>query len=117
VLLKRAVFTNSLTGLCLTKLDVLDGLLEIKICVGYRLDGQLLSTPPLLIDRYGECEPVYETMPGWSVPTSGATSYDALPSEAKNYLRRIEALAGVPIDIISTGPSRDAIIVRRHPFG
>jgi adenylosuccinate synthase len=116
VLLKRAVFTNSLAGLCLTKLDVLDGLAEIKICVGYRLDGELLSTPPLLIDRYGECEPVYESMPGWSAPTSEATSYDALPAEAKAYLRRIEELAGVPIDIISTGPSRDAIIVRRHPF-
>ncbi|HLF12043.1 MAG TPA: adenylosuccinate synthase, partial [Gammaproteobacteria bacterium] len=87
VLLKRAVFTNSLAGLCLTKLDVLDGLAEIKICVGYRLDGELLSTPPLLIDRYGECEPVYETMPGWSTLTSGATSYAALPPEAKNYLR------------------------------
>ena len=117
VLLKRAAFTNSLDGLCVTKLDVLDGLPEIKICVGYRLAGQLLSTPPLLIDRYAECEPVYETMPGWSAPTSGATSYDALPRAAKDYLRRIEELAGVPIDIISTGPSRDAIIVVRHPFG
>jgi adenylosuccinate synthase len=116
VLLRRAVFTNSLAGLCLTKLDVLDGLAEIKICVGYRLDGEVLSTPPLLIDRYGECEPVYETMPGWSTPTSGATSYEALPAAAKDYLRRIEVLAGIPIDIISTGPSRDAIVVRRHPF-
>ena len=116
VLLRRAVFTNSLAGLCLTKLDVLDGLAEIKICVGYRLDGEVLSTPPLLIDRYGECEPVYETMPGWSTPTSGATSYEALPAAAKDYLRRIEVLTGIPIDIISTGPSRDAIVVRRHPF-
>jgi adenylosuccinate synthase len=80
------------------------------------LDGEVLSTPPLLIDRYGECEPVYETMPGWSTPTSGATSYEALPAAAKDYLRRIEVLAGIPIDIISTGPSRDAIVVRRHPF-
>jgi adenylosuccinate synthase len=117
VLLKRVAFTNSLGGLCVTKLDVLDGLPEIKICVGYRLAGQLLGTPPLLIDRYAECEPVYETMPGWSTPTSGATTYDALPRAARDYLHRIEELAGVPIDIVSTGPSRDAIIIVRHPFG
>jgi adenylosuccinate synthase len=116
VLLKRAVLTNSLTGLCVTKLDVLDGLPEIKICVGYRLDGELLGTPPLLIDRYGECEPVYESLPGWVESTSRATSYDDLPPPAKRYLERIEELAGVPVDIISTGPSRDAVIIRRHPF-
>jgi adenylosuccinate synthase len=116
VLLKRAAFTNSLDGLCVTKLDVLDGLPEIKICVGYRLAGQLLRTPPLLIDRYAECEPVYETMPGWSTPTSGATTYDALPHAAKGYLHRIEELAGVPIDIVSTGPSREAVILVSHPF-
>ena len=116
VLLRRAVFTNGIAGLCLTKLDVLDGLPEIKICVGYRLDGQVLSTPPLLIDRFGECEPVYESVPGWSAPTAGATSYAGLPKEAKGYLERLEQLAEVPIDIVSTGPSRDAVIMRRHPF-
>jgi len=116
VLVRRAVFTNSLAGLCLTKLDVLDGLPEIKLCVGYRLDGKVQDTPPLLIDRFGECEPVYESMPGWTEPTAGATSYAALPKQAKAYLRRIEELAGVPIDIVSTGPSRDAIVMRRHPF-
>ncbi len=116
VLLKRAVLTNSLTGLCVTKLDVLDGLPEIKICVGYKLDGQLLGTPPLLIDRYGECEPVYESLPGWPESTSGATSYEELPAAAKDYLRRIEVLAGVPVDIVSTGPSRAAVIIRRNPF-
>jgi adenylosuccinate synthase len=116
VLLRRAVFTNSLSGLCLTKLDVLDGLPEIKLCIGYRLDGRTIDTPPLLIDRYGECEPVYESHPGWSQPTQGATSYDALPREAKAYLARIEELAGVPVDVISTGPARDAVIIRRHPF-
>jgi adenylosuccinate synthase len=116
VLLRRAALTNSLSGLCLTKLDVLDGLPEIKICVGYRLDGQPLDTPPLLIDRYGECEPVYESLPGWAESTSKATSYDALPATAKAYIRRIEELAGVPVDIVSTGPSRDAVIIRRHPF-
>ncbi len=116
VLVRRAVFTNSLAGLCLTKLDVLDGLPEIKLCVGYRLDGKVQDTPPLLVDRFGECEPVYESMPGWTEPTAGATSYAALPKQAKAYLRRIEELAGVPIDIVSTGPSRDAIVMRRHPF-
>jgi adenylosuccinate synthase len=116
VLLRRAVLTNSLTGLCVTKLDVLDGLPEIKICVGYRLDGQDLKTPPLLIDRYAECEPVYESLPGWQSSTSSATSYAALPAEAKGYLKRIEELAGIPVDIVSTGPSRAAVIIRRHPF-
>ena len=116
VLLRRAALTNSLTGLCVTKLDVLDGLPEIKICVGYRLDGRPLDTPPLLIDRYGECEPIYESLPGWPESTSGATSYEALPPAAKAYLRRIEELSGVPVDIVSTGPSRDAVIIRRHPF-
>ena len=116
VLLRRAVFSNSVAGLCLTKLDVLDGLPEIKICTGYRLDGKIQNTPPLLIDRFGECEPVYETVPGWSEPTAGATSYAALPKKAKAYLQRLEELAEVPIDIVSTGPSRDAVIMRRHPF-
>jgi adenylosuccinate synthase len=116
VLLKRAVFTNSLAGLCLTKLDVLDGLPEIKICIAYRLDGRRLETLPLLIERFGECEPVYESVPGWSAPTAGVTSYAALPKEAQDYLAKIEQLAGVPIDIVSTGPSRDAVIMRRHPF-
>ena len=116
VLLRRAALTNSLSGLCLTKLDVLDGLPEIKICVGYRLDGRSLDTPPLLIDRYGECEPVYESLPGWAESTSKATSYDALPATAKAYIRRIEELAGVPVDIISTGPGRESVIIRRHPF-
>jgi adenylosuccinate synthase len=116
VLLRRAVFSNSVAGLCLTKLDILDGLPEIKICVGYRLDGKVQDTPPLLIDRFGECEPVYESVAGWTEPTAGATAYAALPKEAKAYLRRIEELAQVPIDIVSTGPSRDAVIMRRHPF-
>jgi adenylosuccinate synthase len=116
VLLRRAVFTNSLAGLCLTKLDVLDGLAEIKICTAYRLDGKVLDTPPLLMDRFGDCEPVYETLPGWKAPTAGVTSFGALPPEAKAYLQRIEQLAGVPIDIVSTGADRDAVIMRRHPF-
>ncbi len=116
VSLKRAVFTNSLTGLCVTKLDVLDGLEEVKICVGYRLGGDLIETPPLLMERYGECEPVYETMPGWQTATSGVTSYAKLPDSARAYLARIEAIVATPVDIVSTGPGREAVIVRRHPF-
>jgi adenylosuccinate synthase len=116
VLLKRAAFTNSVAGLCVTKLDVLDGVPEIKICVGYRLDGNVIDTLPMLIERFGDCEPVYETVPGWSAPTAGLTAFEALPEEARAYLKRIEQLAGVPIHIVSTGPSRDALIVRRHPF-
>ncbi|MBN1239895.1 MAG: adenylosuccinate synthase [Gammaproteobacteria bacterium] len=116
VLLKRAAFSNSLTGLCVTKLDVLDGLDEIKICVGYRLDGEEIGTPPLLIERFGDCEPVYESMPGWKESTHGIKSFNDLPVEARNYLERIERIVGTPVDIVSTGPDRDAIIVRRHPF-
>jgi adenylosuccinate synthase len=117
VLVRRAVFTNSLRGLCLTKLDVLDGLPEIKICTAYRLDGRVQGTPPLSSDRYVDCEPVYETMPGWSDATHDVTSFASLPEAAKRYLRRLEELCEVPIDIVSTGPSREAVIVRRHPFG
>ena len=116
VALRRAVFTNSLTGLCVTKLDVLDGLEEVNICTGYRLDGALLETPPLLMERYGECEPVYEHMPGWRQPTSGITAFADLPDAARGYLRRIEEIVDTPVDIVSTGPGREAVIVRRHPF-
>jgi adenylosuccinate synthase len=116
VSLRRAVFTNSLTGLGVTKLDVLDGLEEIKICTGYRLDGVLLETTPLDIERYGDCEPIYESMPGWQIPTSGITTYSELPAAAKRYLARIEELLETPVDIVSTGPGREAVIIRRHPF-
>jgi adenylosuccinate synthase len=116
VSLRRAVFTNSLTGLGVTKLDVLDGLEEIKICTGYCLDGVLLETTPLDIERYGDCEPVYESMPGWQIPTSGITTYSELPAAAKRYLARIEELLETPVDIVSTGPGREAVIIRRHPF-
>ena len=116
VSLRRAGFTNSLTGLGVTKLDVLDGLEEIKICTGYRLDGVLLETTPLDIERYGDCEPVYESMSGWQTPTSGITSYSELPVAAKRYLTRIEELLETPVDIVSTGPGREAVIIRRHPF-
>lgn len=116
VLLRRAVFTNGLTGLCLTKLDVLDGLSQIQVCTGYRLDGVTLEHPPLEPERFLDCEPIYETLPGWTTPTAGITDFDQLPDQAKSYLGRLEALLGIPVDIVSTGPGREAIIVRRHPF-
>lgn len=116
VLLKRAVFSNGLSGLCVTKLDVLDGLEEVKVCTAYRLDGQTLERPPLEPERFQDCEPVYESLPGWSTPTAGITEFDALPDKAKAYLARLEELLGIPVDIISTGPGREAIIMRRHPF-
>lgn len=116
VLLRRAVFTNGLSGLCVTKLDVLDGLQEIKICTGYRLDGETLERPPLEPERYQDCQPIYESLPGWSATTAGITNFDDLPREARDYLARLEALLGIPVDIVSTGPGREAIIMRRHPF-
>ena len=115
-LLKRAVFTNGLSGLCVTKLDVLDGLEEIKLCTGYRLDDLELEQPPLEPERFADCEPIYESLPGWSTPTAGITDFDELPDAARSYLARLEALLGIPVDIVSTGPGREAIIMRRHPF-
>jgi adenylosuccinate synthase len=116
VALRRAVLHNSLSSLGVTKLDVLDGLDTIRIATGYRIDGQVREQPPLLPHRYSECEPVYESHPGWSEPTAGITDFAKLPENARKYLARIEQLAGVPIDIVSTGPDRAETIVLRHPF-
>jgi adenylosuccinate synthase len=116
VALRRSIIHSSVSGLCLTKLDVLDGLDTLQICVGYKSDGQISENPPLFADAFAEVEPVYEEMPGWKESTIGVTTYDGLPLAARNYLERLQALAGVPIDIISTGPDRDQTIVLRHPF-
>ena len=116
VALRRAVLHNSLSSLGVTKLDVLDGLDTLRIATGYRIDGEVRENPPLLPHRYSECEPVYETLPGWPEPTSGITDFAKLPENARRYLARIEQLAGVPIDIVSTGPDRAETIVLRHPF-
>jgi adenylosuccinate synthase len=116
VSLRRAVLHNSLSSLGVTKLDVLDGLDTLRIATGYRIDGEVREQPPLLPFRYAECEPVYETLPGWSEPTFGITDFSRLPENARRYLARIEQLAGVPIDIVSTGPDRAETIVLRHPF-
>lgn len=117
VALRRAAQINSLTGLCITKLDVLDGLETLKLCTSYKFNGDILEMPPLGADAIEQCEPVYEEMPGWTESTVGVRNYDALPEKAKNYLKRMEEIVGVPVDIISTGPERDETIVLNHPFG
>ena len=117
VAMKRAVQINSITGFCLTKLDVLDGLETLQICVGYKdKDGNVKDVPPMAADGYDLVTPVYEEMPGWSDNTFGVTNYDLLPQAAKDYIARLEVITGVPVDIISTGPDRNETIVMRHPY-
>ena len=116
VALRRSIVNSSVSGLCVTKLDVLDGLETVRICVGYEIDGKAIAGLPVLVDRFADCRPVYEDMPGWSESSVGATADDELPDNAQKYLARIEELVNVPIDIISTGPDREQTIVRRHPF-
>jgi adenylosuccinate synthase len=116
VALKRSFKINSVTGLCITKLDVLDGLETLKIAVAYRYHGREVDTLPLSADNLAACEPVYMEMPGWQESTFGVKSYDDLPAAAIDYLKKIEELCGVPIDIISTGPDRQETIILRHPF-
>ena len=114
--LRRAVRINSVSGLCITKLDVLDELAELRLCTGYRVGGERRDTPPGSAEELGRCEPVYEDLPGWRSPTVGARSREDLPSRARAFIKRIESLADVPIDIISTGAGRDETILERHPF-
>lgn len=116
VILRRSIELNSFTGLCITKLDVLDGLKTIKICVGYRLHGKECLYPPLETDLFAECEPVYEELPGWSESTAHCRTFDALPLNAQKYLLHLEELAGIPIDIISTGSDRKDTILLHNPF-
>ncbi|MCW8907776.1 MAG: adenylosuccinate synthase [Sedimenticola sp.] len=116
VSLKRSLDINSVTGMCITKLDVLDGLETLKICVAYKLDGEEVSVPPVGADGFEKCEPVFIELPGWSESTVGVESVDGLPQNARNYLEKVEELTGVPIDVISTGPDRRETVVLRHPF-
>ncbi len=116
VALRRAVQINSVSGLCITKLDVLDGLDTIRICVGYRWNGAVHDMPPVGADAFAECEPVYEDLPGWKASTVGIRRYEDLPPAARAYLERIEEAAGVPVDLVSTGPERAENVVLRHPF-
>jgi adenylosuccinate synthase len=116
VCLRRSAQINSLTGICLTKMDVLDGLKTLRIAVGYDHDGVKVNAPPIGADAYEECVPEYIEMPGWSENTAGIQKYDDLPDNAKAYIRKIEEVIGVPIDIISTGPDRKETIVLLDPF-
>ena len=115
-LLKRSAQVNGLSGLCITKLDVLDGLPELKLCTGYELDGQHIDILPLGADDIARCQPIYETLEGWSESTVGVTQYERLPVNARLYLQRIEQAVGVPIHIVSTSPDRDHTIKVLHPF-
>jgi len=116
VALRRSIVNSSVSGLCVTKLDVLDELESIQICVGYKIDGAPIGGVPVIVDRFAECEPVYEELPGWQESTVGVTDLEKLPANARDYLVRIEELAGVPVDIVSTGPDREQTIIKQHPF-
>ncbi|MGL9723160.1 adenylosuccinate synthase [Sodalis sp. (in: enterobacteria)] len=117
VAVRRAVQINSLSGFCLTKLDVLDGLQEVKICTAYRLpDGRVVESTPLAAENWEGIEPIYETLPGWSESTFGVKQFDKLPDAARRYIKRIEEVTGVPVDIVSTGPDRSETMILRDPF-
>ena len=117
VAMRRAIQMHSITGLCLTKLDVLDGIEELLICIGYKKeDGSVSNIAPMSADDFEKVVPVYETMPGWTDVTVGCQNRDELPQAALNYIARIEELLEVPVDIISTGPDRVETIVLVNPF-
>jgi adenylosuccinate synthase len=114
--LRRSIQINGVSGLCMTKLDVLDGLEEVKLCVGYKVDGKSADLLPRGAAEVARCEPVYETFGGWKESTIGITQWSQLPANAQAYLTRVQEVAGVPIDMVSTGPDRDETILLRHPF-
>ncbi len=116
VAMRKSAKLNSLSGICLTKLDVLDGLEKIGICTAYRLNGEVTETAPLGADQYEQCQPIIEEMPGWTGKTAGVIDFSELPDNAKAYIKRIEELVGVKVTIISTGPERDETIILEHPF-
>jgi len=115
--LVRTVQLNGIGGLCLTKLDVLDGVEEIKLCTSYLVNGEKVNILPSGADAVAQCVPQYESMPGWTESTFGVTEYGRLPVNARRYIERLEELAGVPVDMVSTGPDRVHTIVNRNPFG
>jgi len=116
VSLRRSVQINSLSGICLTKMDVLDGLETLRIATGYNCDGKQLESPPIGADAYEQCKPEYIEVPGWKESTVGVRTYDDLPENAKAYIKKIEEVVGIPVDIISTGPDRADTIVLRDPY-
>ena len=115
--LKRAVMLNGVSGLCITKLDVLDGLDVVRLATGYKVGGETRDILPVGADALSICEPVYEEFPGWKESTVGVKSFGDLPRNAQAYMKRLEAVVGAPVDLISTGPDREETIVLRHPFG
>ncbi|MDX2415990.1 MAG: adenylosuccinate synthase [Xanthomonadales bacterium] len=117
VALRRAAHTNGVSGFCVTKLDVLDGVETIKVGIAYRLNGELLDVPPQNAEAWDDLEVEYESFPGWSESTRGVTSFEELPANAKTYLAAIEALCGAPVHMISTGPERKENIIIQHPMG
>jgi adenylosuccinate synthase len=114
--LKRAIIINGISGLCITKLDVLDGLDEIKVCIGYELAGRRIDILPLDADDVADCRPIYDTFPGWTQTTAGITQWDELPLNARRYMERVQELIGAPIDMVSTGPDCEHTILLRHPY-
>jgi adenylosuccinate synthase len=114
--LKRSIQINGLTGLCITKLDVLDGIKTIRLCVGYKLDGKTLDVLPRGAEAVARCEPIYEDFAGWTESTVGITDWNKLPKTAQDYLKRVQEICGRPIAMISTGPERDETILLQHPF-
>ncbi|AKC32525.1 adenylosuccinate synthase [Candidatus Pantoea carbekii] len=117
VILRHSVKINSLSGFCITKLDVLDGLKEIKICIAYKmLDGREVTTTLMSSEEWEHVNPIYEIMPGWQESTLGVKTLDGLPAAARNYINRLEEITGVPVDIISTGPDRSETVILRDPF-
>jgi len=114
--LKRSIQINGLTGLCITKLDVLDGIKTIRLCVGYKLDGKTLDVLPRGAEAVARCEPVYEDFAGWTDSTVGITDWNKLPKTAQDYLKRVQEICGKPIAMVSTGPERDETILLQHPF-
>ncbi|MGK2960392.1 MAG: adenylosuccinate synthase [Candidatus Malihini olakiniferum] len=117
VAVRRAAQINSLSGFCMTKLDVLDGLKEVKICVGYRMpNGNKVDVTPLVAENWEGIEPIYETLPGWTESTFEVKDHSKLPQAALNYIKRVEEVTGVPVDIISTGPDRSETMILRDPF-
>ena len=116
VAMRKSAKLNSLSGICLTKLDVLDGLEKIGICTAYRLNGGVTETAPLGADQYEQCHAIIEEMPGWNETTAGVTDFNDLPENAKAYIKRLEELIGVKVTIVSTGPDRDETIILEHPF-
>jgi adenylosuccinate synthase len=116
VALRRMVRLNGVSGLCVTKLDVLDGFEQIRVCTAYRLHGETLDAPPLDAMSWSELDPVYESFPGWQGTSRGATSLEELPANARSYIEAMEALCGVPVHIVSTGPERSENIILKYPF-